>query len=358
MFACRRRRTKPYKLPPMPNIQETRVKRSKLFEQVGLDYMGPITVKHNNEKSKRWVALFTCFATRPVHLELVENLSAESFMHALEDSSHVEDVPNLFPVITPIDFISPNVPSNTPSNHECDQEEFILHTPNTRDKLINYWSNTLKTLDVFWENWKNEYLISLGERTQRELASPRLVDKRIPSAGEIVLLNGPELLRDMWKLVRIETLKLDSDGNIRNATVKTSSGKLLNRPINLLYPMEVNEEESDEVRTTKSKDETDDGPIALRTRGAERKQKLLQTSMVQGASSITLMVTITFSLLIQVTSAHRCNWITGIPLNLPQKGNCNDQSMQNYTLNTQELMQEYEQHNAVTSLEWYVQRPF
>uniref|UniRef100_A0A1I7VP80 Reverse transcriptase domain-containing protein n=1 Tax=Loa loa TaxID=7209 RepID=A0A1I7VP80_LOALO len=71
---------------------------------------------------------------------------------------------------------------------------------------------------------------------------------------------------------------IDSDGNIRSATVKTSSGKLLNRPINVLYPMEVNEEDSDEVRTTKSKDETDDGPIASRTRGAERKQKLLQTS--------------------------------------------------------------------------------
>uniref|UniRef100_A0A1I7VYD1 DUF5641 domain-containing protein n=1 Tax=Loa loa TaxID=7209 RepID=A0A1I7VYD1_LOALO len=158
-----------------------------------------------------------------------------------------------YKIIRPIDFISPNVPSNVPSNQDCDQEEFILHTPNTRDKLINHWSNTLKTLDVFWENWKNEYLISLRERTQRELASPRLVDKRIPRAGEIVLLNEPELPRGTWKLVRIETLKLDSDGNIRSATVKTSSGKLLNRPINLLYPMEVNEEDSDEVRVTNSK---------------------------------------------------------------------------------------------------------
>uniref|UniRef100_A0A1I7VYF2 Reverse transcriptase domain-containing protein n=1 Tax=Loa loa TaxID=7209 RepID=A0A1I7VYF2_LOALO len=51
-FACRRWRTKPYKLPPMPNLPETRVKRSKPFEQVGLDYMGPITVKHNNESSR------------------------------------------------------------------------------------------------------------------------------------------------------------------------------------------------------------------------------------------------------------------------------------------------------------------
>uniref|UniRef100_A0A1I7VZ41 Integrase catalytic domain-containing protein n=1 Tax=Loa loa TaxID=7209 RepID=A0A1I7VZ41_LOALO len=82
-FACRRWRTKPYKLPPMPNLPETRVKRSKPFEQIGLDYMGPITIKHNNEKFKRWIALFTCFTTRAIHLELVENLSAESFMYVL-----------------------------------------------------------------------------------------------------------------------------------------------------------------------------------------------------------------------------------------------------------------------------------
>uniref|UniRef100_A0A1I7VZ55 Integrase catalytic domain-containing protein n=1 Tax=Loa loa TaxID=7209 RepID=A0A1I7VZ55_LOALO len=270
----------------MPNLPETRVKRSKPFEQIGLDYMGPITIKHNNEKFKRWIALFTCFTTRAIHLELVENLSAESFMYVLRRfisrrgcpklvlsdnasqfqpvfkimmeqngnflaskgivwknivpkapwsggvcermigltkkalrraigrkllwerelitlTTEIEGILNTRPltylnfddykIIRPIDFISPNVPSSVSSNHDCDQEEFILYTPNIRDKLINYWPNTFKTLDVFWENWKNEYLISLRERTQRELASPRLVDKRIPRAGEIVLLNEPEL---------------------------------------------------------------------------------------------------------------------------------------------------------------------
>ncbi|VDM22542.1 unnamed protein product [Wuchereria bancrofti] len=65
---------------------------------------------------------------------------------------------------------------------------------------------------------------------------------------------------------------------MEKATVKTSSGKLLNRPINLFYLMEMNEEDSDEVRIIKPNNETDDRPIASRTRGAERKQKLLQTN--------------------------------------------------------------------------------
>ncbi|EJW82238.1 hypothetical protein WUBG_06856 [Wuchereria bancrofti] len=50
------------------------------------------------------------------------------------------------------------------------------------------------------------------------------------------------------------------------------------------------------------------------------------------ANSITLMVTIVFSLLLHVTSANRCNWIAGTPFNIPQKWNCNDQFTQNYTI--------------------------
>ncbi|EJW79531.1 hypothetical protein WUBG_09558 [Wuchereria bancrofti] len=76
----------------------------------------------------------------------------------------------------------------------------------------------------------------------------------------------------------------------------------------------MNEEDSDEVRIIKPNNETDDRPIASRTRGAERKQKLLQTN-----TKGTFNKAIIFSLLLQITSANRCNWIAGIPFNLPQK---------------------------------------
>uniref|UniRef100_A0A1I7VCA7 Integrase catalytic domain-containing protein n=1 Tax=Loa loa TaxID=7209 RepID=A0A1I7VCA7_LOALO len=48
---------------------------------VGLDYLGPHSIKNDTGIVKRWIALFTCFTTRAVHLESIENLSAEMFMH-------------------------------------------------------------------------------------------------------------------------------------------------------------------------------------------------------------------------------------------------------------------------------------
>uniref|UniRef100_A0A1I7VQL4 Integrase catalytic domain-containing protein n=1 Tax=Loa loa TaxID=7209 RepID=A0A1I7VQL4_LOALO len=44
---------------------------------------GPLSIKSPTGVIKRWIALFTCFTTRAVHLELVEDLSAENFSHIM-----------------------------------------------------------------------------------------------------------------------------------------------------------------------------------------------------------------------------------------------------------------------------------
>uniref|UniRef100_A0A8R1XP54 Integrase_H2C2 domain-containing protein n=1 Tax=Onchocerca volvulus TaxID=6282 RepID=A0A8R1XP54_ONCVO len=80
---CKRWKAKPFKLPPMPNYPESRIKPSRTFARIGLDYLGPITVKTEIGSRKRWIALFTCCTTRAVHLELVNDLAAESFLNAL-----------------------------------------------------------------------------------------------------------------------------------------------------------------------------------------------------------------------------------------------------------------------------------
>ncbi|KAK6112111.1 hypothetical protein QQG55_46365 [Brugia pahangi] len=89
-------------------------------------------------------------------------------------------------ILRPIDFILPNAHLIMPAKNKNEMDDFIPHKLDSREKLIQYWSNTLKALDAFWEIWKEEYLNTLKERAQREHSSPRDVVKRTPHEGEIV----------------------------------------------------------------------------------------------------------------------------------------------------------------------------
>jgi len=79
----------PCRMPQMPPWPKERVVQSIPFEYTGLDYFGPLYIKsYLNVTSeggapatkKVWVCLFTCFVVRAVHIELIEDMSAEEFL--------------------------------------------------------------------------------------------------------------------------------------------------------------------------------------------------------------------------------------------------------------------------------------
>ncbi|MCP9265020.1 Pao retrotransposon peptidase family protein [Dirofilaria immitis] len=89
---------------------------------------------------------------------------------------------------------------------------------------------------------KDEYLNSLRERTQIEHKSPRGAITRPPSLGEVVL----------------------------ECSDRIALGKLLNRLVNMLYPLEVEQEDQPEVSVTELMDAKDEEPITRRTRSSTK----------------------------------------------------------------------------------------
>ncbi|PIK38054.1 hypothetical protein BSL78_25122 [Apostichopus japonicus] len=83
---CRRVQGGTFRPPKMAQLPAERVQRAPAFKYTGLDYMGPLFIreKKDTEHQKRWIAIFTCFTTRAVHLELIGDCSAESAVQAVE----------------------------------------------------------------------------------------------------------------------------------------------------------------------------------------------------------------------------------------------------------------------------------
>ncbi|KHJ75985.1 integrase core domain protein, partial [Oesophagostomum dentatum] len=80
---CRRVQGQAYRYPFVPDLPSERVTRNRPFQNIGLDYFGPLIIRsERNDKKKIWVCLFTCMVTRAVHLETVLDNSTIEFLSA------------------------------------------------------------------------------------------------------------------------------------------------------------------------------------------------------------------------------------------------------------------------------------
>ena len=60
------------------------MKTAPTFTRVGVEFARPLFVKaKNGQMRKVYITLFTCRVTRAVHLELVDDLSVETFKRCL-----------------------------------------------------------------------------------------------------------------------------------------------------------------------------------------------------------------------------------------------------------------------------------
>ncbi|XP_062710710.1 uncharacterized protein LOC134288834 [Aedes albopictus] len=69
----------------MSELPAARVTAARPFSRVGIDFWGPIQLQPRHRRDapiKAYVAVFVCFATKAVHLELVANLTTAKFLQA------------------------------------------------------------------------------------------------------------------------------------------------------------------------------------------------------------------------------------------------------------------------------------
>ena len=79
---CRRMEGPAFRSLPPPALPAYRVQQDRPFSSIGLDFAGPLYVKGSEEAEKVWICVYTCCATRAIHLDLVRGLSTEDFLRS------------------------------------------------------------------------------------------------------------------------------------------------------------------------------------------------------------------------------------------------------------------------------------
>ena len=126
---CMKAQGKPFKSPPVAELPDFRVRQSTPFSKVGIDFAGPLFVKtKTGEMVKSYLALFTCCVTRALHLDLVADLTATTFLRCLRRFAARRGTPSL--------IISDNAKTFKASvkvvKRLCDNEEVRAHLQSNR----------------------------------------------------------------------------------------------------------------------------------------------------------------------------------------------------------------------------------
>ena len=85
-LTCCKLEGRPFQSVPSPPLPEYCVRQFWPFCYTGVDFTGPLYVKQSviSEKRKVWLCIYTCCVTRAVHLDLVPNLNAFTFLQSFK----------------------------------------------------------------------------------------------------------------------------------------------------------------------------------------------------------------------------------------------------------------------------------
>jgi hypothetical protein len=93
---CKRVTGSAFLLPPSPDLPGFRVDATNPFKNIGMDFTGHLLVRDRDGKAQKvYICLFTCLGTRCVNLELVEDLTTDSFIQAFRRHCSSYSVPNM-----------------------------------------------------------------------------------------------------------------------------------------------------------------------------------------------------------------------------------------------------------------------
>ncbi|CAB4008561.1 uncharacterized protein LOC110248158 [Paramuricea clavata] len=236
----------------MADLPKDRVSPAPPFTYCAVDYFGPYFVKEGRKQLKRYGVLFTCLASRAIHLETAISLESDSFICALRrfvarrgpvrqmrsdrGTNFIGTERELKSALEEMDHKRPQEISSKEFN-----ADWLINwnrNPPAASHMGGRWRRVQYMANIFWTRWKREYLQTLQARTKWNQP------KRNIEIGDIVLIKDENTARNDWPMARVVNVRQDSKGFVRSATLKLSFSTQ-ERPIDKLVLLMENDETLD-----------------------------------------------------------------------------------------------------------------
>uniref|UniRef100_A0A1I7WS67 Integrase catalytic domain-containing protein n=1 Tax=Heterorhabditis bacteriophora TaxID=37862 RepID=A0A1I7WS67_HETBA len=228
---------KPYALREMPPLTAIRVNPAIPFDKTGADYCGPFTVTREGEERcyKIWIALFTCLVTRAIHLEIVMELSSETFINVFRRFIARRGCPSLLLTDNGTNFRGA---AELITSLWTEQQDNSLYRF-CKSKQIEW--KFIPSLEP-WFGRAYERMIGILKESLRRARQKHPPEKgnlrRIPVSGEVIIGDKLQPIRK-WKLGRIKQIHSSEDGIVWSVEVLNSNGRIIKRSIRHVLPLEI-----------------------------------------------------------------------------------------------------------------------
>jgi hypothetical protein len=147
---------------------------------------------------------------------------------------------NIEAVLNPRPITQDEVDALTPAQFLCVAKLTALPSPKTptnNESLKKIHQRTAKAANDFWRRWEKEYLLE-----------PRSFHTLSPLKGKVVKVRVVDVAlhedcrpRYMWKMAKVEEMKVGRDGVSRTVVLRGANGSLCVRPIQQVIPLEVDQ---------------------------------------------------------------------------------------------------------------------
>ena len=120
-----------------------------------------------------------------------------------------------------------------------DEEDEYCNVKDSATSLLDTWRKGQQQLNSIW---RNEYLLSLREKSSMYHRKEKNQINAAPHIGQVVIIKDKKVPRRYWKLGKIDRLFYSNDGEIRTAEFYLSGNRHIQRSIKLLYPLELTDQ--------------------------------------------------------------------------------------------------------------------